>query len=309
MKKQFFLFVIAIAAAAGILFLVSGRKNINDSAGQTQGRARIVASFYPLYFFTKEIVGGGADVLNLIPSGAEPHDYELSTKDAADLERADLVILNGQLEPWADKIADEFIERGKPILAVTEGSPLESGTDKKGALYKDPHIWLSPRRAKAVVEKIASAASLIDPAGQSAYASNAKELLAKLDDLDAKFRKGLSACEQKVIIVSHAAFGYAAKDYLFAQVPITGLSPDSEPAAADLVEVTKFARERQIKYIFFESLASPRLAETIAKEVGARTLVLNPIEGLAPNEEKQGKNYFTEMEENLANLRTALECR
>lgn len=310
MKSKLLLGIgIAVVVIAILWRFLPARKDQASTSTQSAERLQIVASFYPLYFFTKEIVGDNAEVANLTPAGAEPHDYELTTQDAARLEKADLVIVNGRLEPWAERIGDEFIERGKPLLTVTEGVSLEDSTDDEGRAVKDPHVWLSPRLSKTIVEKIADAVSRLDQANTAAYGANAKMLMDKLDALDTQFRQGLSSCKQKNIITAHAAFGYTSRDYGFTQVPIAGLSPDAEPTAQDLAEVTRFAREKQIKYIFFESLVSPKLAQTIAREVGAQTLVLNPIEGLTPEEEKQGKNYFTEMEQNLNHLRIALQCQ
>ena len=131
----------------------------------------------------------------------------------------------------------------------------------------------------------------------------------KLDDLDRQYRRGLANCQEKNIVTSHAAFGYLATAYGLNQVSITGLSPDAQPSPRQLADIVKFTRANNVKYIFFESLVSPKLSKTIATEIGAQTMVLNPLEGLTDEEVSQGNNYFTEMENNLANLKTALECK
>ncbi len=130
----------------------------------------------------------------------------------------------------------------------------------------------------------------------------------KLDQLDKTYAEGLKTCKQKDIITSHAAFGYLATRYGLNQVAISGISPDEEPSSQQLAEVAKFAKENDVKYIFFESLVSPKLSETIAHEIGAKTLVLDPLEGISDDDIKQGKNYFTVMENNLKNLQKALQC-
>jgi len=147
-----------------------------------------------------------------------------------------------------------------------------------------------------------------DPANRAYYDQNAKGLDSSLDQLDAQYKAGLQSCQQKDIITSHAAFGYLGAQYGLTQVPISGLSPDAEPSNQQLAEVTDFARAHHVKYIFFESLVSPKLSDTIASEVGAKTLVLDPIEGLSNDNIQAGKNYFTVMQQNLKNLQLALAC-
>ena len=93
------------------------------------------------------------------------------------------------------------------------------------------------------------------------------------------------------------------------QDAITGLSPDSEPSLQQLTQLADFARQQQIKYIFFEQLVSPKLAQTLAQEVGAQTLVLNPLESLTPSELQSGQDYFSIMQQNLRNLQLALQCQ
>ena len=149
----------------------------------------------------------------------------------------------------------------------------------------------------------------MDPSHADIYQANAAVLTNSLDALDLEYRSSLATCAQKNIVTSHAAFGYLSKEYGLTQIAIAGLSPDAEPSAKDLAEVTQFVKKNTIGYIFFESLTSPKLSETIAREVGAKTLVLNPVEGLTQEEMTDGKTYFTVMQENLVNLKTALLCK
>jgi len=130
----------------------------------------------------------------------------------------------------------------------------------------------------------------------------------KLDELHRAFTQGLAHCQRNDIVTSHAAFGYLAARYGLAQIPIAGLSPDAEPSPEQLAEVADYGKKHRVSTIFFESLVSPRLAETIASEVGAKTQVLDPIEGVSDQDRKAGKTYLTIMEENLQRLKTALAC-
>jgi zinc transport system substrate-binding protein len=178
-----------------------------------------------------------------------------------------------------------------------------------GAAPLDPHVWLDPLLAQAQVEAIRAGLARAEPTHAAVFAENARRFTAALDALHEKFEQGLARCARRDMIVSHAAFTYLARRYRLLQVPIGGLTPESEPTPADLAAAVRFARKHRVKYVFFETLASAKVAETLAREVGARTLVLNPIEGLTAEEAAAGQGYVTLMEQNLANLRTALECR
>lgn len=259
----------------------------------------VVTSFYPLYFFAEQIGGNKSQILNITPAGAEPHDYEPTAKDVAAIQDSKLLILNGiGLETWSDSIQKNTNIEKTLIISAGEGLANQS----------DPHVWLSPPLAQKMVDKITDAFIQIDPANQAYYKTNSKALKMKLVDLDAEYKNSLKTCKQKNIVTSHSAFGHLAKSYGFSQTPISGLSPDAEPSAKQLAEISNFAKKNNVKYIFFESLVSPKLSETVANEIGAKTLVLNPLEGLSEEELSSGKNYFTEMQANLENLKIALEC-
>lgn len=278
--------------------VVSGIKN----------KISVTASFYPLYFFASEIGGKYADVKNITPASAEPHDYEPTAQDIARIEKSRILILNGgKLEAWGNKIRDDL--KGTNVTVVTTGDTLANQTViEEGQSRQDPHIWLSPPLAKKEVQTILEAFIKIDSKNKDYYVSNANKLTGEIDNLDNEYKSGLASCKQKDIITSHAAFGYLASHLGLTQVPISGLSPDAEPSPRQLADIADFARKNNVKYIFFESLVSPKLSETIASEVGAKTLVLDPIEGISDDNIKAGINYLTIMKNNLKNLRLALEC-
>jgi zinc transport system substrate-binding protein len=170
----------------------------------------------------------------------------------------------------------------------------------------DPHVWLNPMNVMKQAENIKNAFVKADEANKDFYEANFNEYADKLKALDEKYKQELSNTKRKEIVVAHGAFGYLANRYGLEQVAITGLSPQEEPSAAKMVEISKFAKEYNLKYIFFETLTSPRLAQVLADEVGASTLVLNPLEGLTQEEINAGKDYIVVMEENLAALKKAL---
>jgi zinc transport system substrate-binding protein len=163
----------------------------------------------------------------------------------------------------------------------------------------DPHVWLDPIRYAKIVERI----------GEALGAESAAErLVARLEALDADFREGLADCQRHEIVTSHEAFAYLAQRYGLEQIPITGLSPEAEPQPADLARVVDLVKEHGVTTIYYETLVSPRIAETVARETGATTAVLDPIEGLTPAEIARGEDYFTRMRANLRILEEGLGC-
>lgn len=300
-NKDIITFIFVAVLIIGVVWFAKSKFAPNANVPMST-KLQVTTSFYPLYFFATQIGGNMADITNIIPTGAEPHDYEPSAQNIIEMENSKLLILNGGgLEAWGDKVA-QTLTPGRTLI-VTVGKDIINQTTT------DPHIWLSPPLAKTMVEKIVAGFAQVDGANAAYYEANAQVLTQKLSDLDTAYKNGLASCTGTDIITSHAAFGYLATAYHLQQVSIAGLSPDAEPSPKQLGDIVQLARANNIKYIFFESLASPKLSETIAREVGAQTLVLNPIEGLTPSEVAQGDDYFSVMQKNLTNLELALGCQ
>jgi zinc transport system substrate-binding protein len=251
----------------------------------------VVAAFYPLAFAAQEIGGDKVDVENLTPAGAEPHDLEPSPRDVRDVREADLVLLLGHgFQPQLERAAGG----GDNVLTLLDTPGLNLFPNN------DPHVWLDPQRYALIVRRIGTALH---------KRGSVQLLVARLSALDRDYRHGLAHCARHEIVTSHEAFAYLSQRYGLRQVAITGLSPEAEPAPRDLEHVIDLVRETKATTIFFETLVSPRIAETVARDTGAKTAVLNPIEGLTPDEKDRGENYFTVMRSNLASLRKALGCR
>jgi zinc transport system substrate-binding protein len=217
------------------------------------------------------------------------------------VQEADLVLLMGrdfqpQLEEAAEGGGGEVVE----ILDTPGLDLLRGGGSEEDESAQDPHVWLDPRRYALVVERIADAIG--DP-------ESAAPMVERLDQLDGEFRAGLSDCERREIVTSHAAFGYLAARYGLEQTAVTGVTPEGEPSPARLSDVVEQVRSSGATTVFSETLVSPDLAETVARETGAETAVLNPIEGLTAEERDRGEDYFSLMRENLAQIRAALGCR
>lgn len=292
-----------------------GTQPADTAAGD--GRLRVLTSFYPMYDFACKIGGDCIDVTNMVPSGTEPHDWEPSTNDLKNLEKADVFIYNGaDMEPWAD---DLLVSRSDTLRVVEASENVELRTtdgehehahEHEDADHhhgdSDPHVWLDPENAKIEMEAIRDALCAADPENSTVFQSNYEKYAAELDALDAEFREKLAPLPNRTIVVAHEAFGYLCDAYGLTQVGIEGLSPDSEPDPGRMAEVIDFVREHSISTIFFEELVSPKVAEAIASETGAQAKMLSPLEGLSDEQAAAGADYFSVMHDNLAALMEAL---
>ncbi|MCQ6559915.1 metal ABC transporter substrate-binding protein [Paenibacillus mendelii] len=300
-----------------------GINNISSEPENSGKKLKVVTSIYPIYEFSKQVAGEHADVIGLIPAGVEPHDWEPSAKDMANIKEADLFIYNGIVEGWAEQALESAPNDKRIVVEAIDGIQLmesedhgheeegheeegheEEGHEEGGSL--DPHIWLSPVLAQQEVLAIQKAFEKADPAHKDEYKANANAYISKLKELDDAFKSELQGVKRTEFVTQHAAFGYLAKEYGLTQVPIAGLSPEQEPSPEQMAEVIAFAKEHDIKTILFETLVDPKIAQTIANEIGAKTDVLNPIEGLTDEDKKANLDYIGIMTKNLEALKNAL---
>jgi zinc transport system substrate-binding protein len=294
------------AARLGLLLCVLAVAGCQQSPAPG-GKPLVVASFFPMYEFARQVAADRAQVISLVPPGVHGHDWEPTPQDVAQVRRARVFVYNGAgFEPWADKLIKEGAGPSTVVVAASAGLTV-ARTGADGGM--DPHVWLDPVLAKGEVEAIRTALERGDPAGKAAYAANAAAYGAKLTALDARFDAGLRDCARREVVVSHAAFGYLTRRYRLEQIAVMGLAPQSEPSPAALAAIVRTARQRKVTAIFLEPLVSPRLAETLAREVGVRLLMLNPIEGVTRQEATEGTGYLDLMARNLESLRTGLQCR
>jgi len=283
----------------------------------------VYASFYPIYDFVKKAAGDLAEVRCFIPDGTEPHDWEPSPRDISGLIGADLFLYSGMgFEHWIPSVlsglghdAPTAVETSLAIQAMNNSpgdSHHECGHDDHDDHdhghddhHHDSHVWLSPRLAKLQFKAICEALQEMDPQNAGAYDEAFKKYSAEFDKLDEEF-KSLRLLPKKMIVVTHEAFGYLCSEYGLEQVSIAGYSPEDEPDPARMAQVTRLARENGVTVIFYEELASTKIAQTVASEIGARTLPLSPLEGLSDEERANGDDYFSVMRKNLAALKEAL---
>lgn len=254
--------------------------------GETDPERTVVASFYPLAWATEQVANPSIDaVVNLTPPGVEPHDIELTPSDVETIRGAELVIyIGGGFQP---AVEDAVASRGGRSLDVLGGE-------------SDPHIWLDPVRFARVVERIARAVG---------GAGSAQRVVREVKELDAEYRRGLANCQRRELVTTHAAFGRLSARYGLNEISLAGRTPESEPSPRDLERLVEEVRASGATTVFAEPLVSSRVAETVARETGARVATLDPIEGLSQERLDAGEDYVSVMRSNLAALRQALGCR
>ena len=291
--------VVVLVAILGAL--LGAAVSAVPSAGAAAPSVHVVGAFYPVAYVAQRVGGSRVSVSNLTPAGAEPHDLELTPKQIDQILDASVVFdLGHRFQPAVEKAAEE---RDGPTVSLLDRLPIRAGHQ---AL--DPHVWLDPVLMRDIVRQVRLALVKADPKGRAVYTHNSNALDAQLQALDARYRAGLAHCATHVIVTSHEAFGYLARRYGLHQQGVAGLSPDAEPDAKRIAQLTDLVQQDHVKVIFTEKLVSARIADTLAREAGVKTEVLDPLEGLTDSERAHGANYLTVMDDNLARLRHALGC-
>jgi zinc transport system substrate-binding protein len=313
---------LAAATVASLLLAGCGGALGGDDAGTGP---RVVASFYPLAYVAERVAGDHAEVVNLTSPGVEPHDLELSVRQTAEVAEGDLVVYEKGMQPAVDEaVAQHGPERVVEVTEVVDLAPLREHTDsahaedaahaddetpdEEGHTHgdQDLHFWTDPARMADLAEAVADQLSEADPEHADDYAANLKSLRSDLEEIDASYEERLADCQVDTVVVSHDAFGYLERYGLHFE-PIAGLSPDAEPSAAHLAELGELIREEGVSTVFSETLASPAMAETLARDLGVDTAVLDPIEGLSDDTAEE--DYLSLMRSNLDALATAQRCR
>ena len=333
--------IAAACAAATALALSACSSTASSGDGSSKdGSLTVMASFYPLKYLAEKVGGEHVSVTSLTPDGAEPHDLELSPKMVDSLSSADAVIYLAGFQSAVDEAIEQ--QAPKTVIDVSSAAELiEAGTDANHPsedeedatdeaqsgeteahdhdheghdqadhdhhhdMSADPHFWLDPvRMAKAatlVGDKLAEA----DSAHADTYKANAKALAEELTTLGDTLVTKTSTCKVKTFVTAHTAFGYLADRTGLTQVGISGLDPESSPSPARLAEIAQIAKEQGVTTIFTEALIDPKVAQTLADDLGITTAVLDPIE----SQTDASKDYAATMNSNIDALTKALDCQ
>jgi zinc transport system substrate-binding protein len=308
-----------------LLLAMSGCAAFSDDAGgtDTSDGVQVTAAFYPLQYAAQRVAGEHATVANLTKPGGEPHDLELTVNETAAIASADLVVHEKGFQPAVDAGIEENAG-GEVLDAATVVNLMdveesaeeheehsdegEEHADEDGHEHGDldPHFWQDPVRMADLGDAVAERLADIDPDNADDYNANAADLRTDLEALDTAYADGLADCDRDAVVVSHDAFGYLEK-YGLHLTSVAGLSPDAEPTPATLADLHALIRDEGITTVFSERLASPRFTEPLAKDLGIKTELLDPIEGLTDDTAEE--DYLSLMEQNLDALREANGCR
>jgi zinc transport system substrate-binding protein len=286
---------------------LSQNNNNNNSIKESESQSlissnntnlKIFSSFYPIYDFVKKIGKDRVDVSTIVPAGIEPHDFEPTAKQVIELQKADVIFINGAgFESWINKIGNAN------VVDLSKDLPIENIGSTP-----DPHIWLDPNLVKAYSKTIVEKFISLDPQNTDYYTSNFNEFNSKLELLNSDINMNLTNCDLNDFIAFHDAFGYFAKRYGLTQHSISGLSPEGDINPQKITEAIKLAEQLGVNIIFSEDNIEPRLSDTIANEIGGKVMRLSPIEMITQEEQTLDKDYFSKMYDNLDNLKIALKC-
>ena len=317
-KKMKKILLISLILMSSLLFVACGN---NEGTSNENEKLQIVATFYPMYEFTKEVVGEEGDVSLLIPAGTEMHDYEPSAKNVAEISEADAFVYNShELETWAENLQSNtentlFIEAaGQISLMEANGEDYNHDHEENDHEHEedghnhshDPHVWVDPVLAMVQVETIRDALSEQFPEKSEIFTANAEKYLAELKTLDDEFTAAFANAGNTTFVTQHSAFAYLAKQYGLRQESIAGISSEEEPTPSRLAELKHFVEDHQVTVIYFEENASSKVAETLAKETGVTLAVLNPLESLTNEQIEAGANYLSVMRDNLQALQLSI---
>lgn len=312
----------SLSLAATAALLAAGCGGASGASGSDAGSAlRVTAAFYPLQWASERVGGDLVEVSGLTKPGAEPHDLELTPKAVGELASSDVVVYLRGFQPAVDDaVRTQATETGFDVAPEADltipatddghdhgGESAEEHEEHAEGEALDPHFWLDPVRLQSVATAIGERFSAADPEHADTYRANASALVADLATLDSELEQGLADCGSDELVTAHVAFAYLAARYGLAQEGVAGLSPDAEPDAATLRELTAHIREHGVTTVYAETLVDPALAETLARETGATVAVLDPLEGLT--DASKGADYLEVMRSNLATLRTGQQCR
>ncbi len=261
------------------------------------GRPKIVVTIYPIYDIVKNIGREHIELTQVVPFGQDPHSFEPQPQNMMAIANSRLFIFTGEhIDEWASELADTSDQNRFMRLA-----------EDVNIINKDPHFWQSINNMKIMAKEISGKLSSIDPINSQSYDKNLEIYLQKLEGLYENYKNGLKNCKRNSIVVNHDAFQYLARDFNFKTYAVMGISPDSQPSAFALAETVKLIKQYHITTVFFEDLASSSVADTIAKETGAKTSVLSPLDNIQPEMIELGYIYL--MEQNLKKLKEALICQ
>jgi zinc transport system substrate-binding protein len=299
-------------------------------AGVPAPKIPVAASIVPLGDFCRQLGGDRVKVQVLIPPGASPHVFEPSPSVVARAGQARLFVYIGAgLEPWAEKLLKSRGRENLEVVEAVQGLPLiketgehhhgEEAEEKPGGHQPDtvaekayaghshaagnPHVWLDPVLAQSICRRISAALIRLDPGHRRDYETRRDRYLQELADLNQEIASRVSSFRIREFVCFHPSFSYFARRYGLREAGVIELSPGREPTPRHLQKIVKAIKKHGIRVVFAEPQLSPRIASVIAREAGAKVLLLDPVGGRPP----YGEDYLKLMRYNLSILAEAMQ--
>jgi len=297
MKKKIISGILAMLM--GVMLIGCGAKTETTTTAQNSNddKLNIIVSIYPLKEFADKIGGDKVEVTCLVPDNMEPHDYEPKTKDFQEVIKSKAFIYNGLgMETWVDQVNETIKDKSVTIVDSSTGVEVRKEEDAV-----DPHIWLSLKSAEIQSENIKNTLVKLDEKNKDYYEENYKKFKEELESVYNEYKPKFDTLNKKNFITGHAAFGYLCRDFGLTQKSVENLFAEGEPTPKQLEELINFCKENNIKTVFSEALSSPKVSETLAKEVGAKVVPILTLEA-----KEEGKDYIQAMRYNLDEIYSCL---
>lgn len=309
--KQLFLIFVIVAILASVFWALNQKSSISKPQSS---KIQIVTSLFPLYDFAKNIGQDKVEVKLLLPFGTEAHSFDPTPNDMISINQSDIFIYTGpNMEPWVNNLLSGLTNKNLIIINASQHLNLIPGVfhdadEPAGSM--DPHVWLDFADDQIIIDDITSALIQKDPNNKSFYESNSQKYKQQLTNLDEQYSSVLSTCQNREFIFGgHYTFGYLASRYHLNYASAQGISPDSEPTASDLATLVDQVRKNNVKYIFYEELSSPKIADTLATETGAKLLSLSSAHNISKSQFDSNISFISVLEQDLINLKTGLNCQ
>ncbi len=315
MFKKLFL-LISLVLAVGLTGCGNTQQAVETA--DDDGKIKVSVTFNAMEEFAKAIGGDKIVISAIVPDGASAHGFEPKANELGALARADVFIYNGLgMDQWAEEAAAAADNPGMIVVDTSEGADIierdehddehddhdHDDEDHHGHSHGkvDPHLWLGLSGAKTQAENIKNALIKADPKNSAYYEENYTAFAAELDDLKAEYSEKFANVENRNFVTGHAAFGYLCRDFGLTQNSVRDIFAEGEPSAKQMSELVDYCKEHNVKTIFAEEMASPRVSETLANEVGAKVEKIYTIES-----RENGRTYMERMEENLSKIYLSL---
>lgn len=323
-KKRLGIFgAVIMAIVAGLAFFAPGAR---DGLRETKEGPVVMVSTFPLYEAARAVAADAMEIRTIIPLGADPHVFSPNPQQVAEVSTSSLFVYNGAgFESWAESLKNT-LPSGVKVIDMSRHVALqknekghqdehqeEAGHDKHAHEHDhgayDPHYWLDIDNMIAMTRTLEAEFSGLLPEKAESFHKNAAAYIDELQTLKAEYARGLAECKSPTLVSNHDAFGYLARANRLETVSVVGLSTDEQPSAQTMAHIVELVKEHGIRTVFFEALVNGSVAQTIARETGAKALPLQPLANISEDELKSHQTYLSIMRENLKKLREAMECR